>query len=137
MSGHDQGAGEVHVDVDLDGREASADVHVDREVLPPSAPRAATARAWCALAEEATADGAHGVAATAARRGLEALGDDYLDAADTATVDDTDMNVLGADKVGSPSEEAALLHRALESRLAMYQWRHEEFGLRFDPPVEG
>ena len=49
--------------------------------------------------------------------------------------DDTEMKVLAAEGA-PPSERAALLVRALSSRLTMYQWRFEDDGLVFEPPVD-
>jgi hypothetical protein len=134
VSGTGAGArGEVaHAEVHQGAARASVRVPAGTD-LPESAERAALARAWLALAEDLA--GSATEADVAARRGLDELGEDYLDPDDTSTVDDTGMKVLGADKASEPTQAAALLAGALEARLQMYAWRHEDLGLVFDPPL--
>ena len=41
-----------------------------------------------------------------------------------------------AESSDDPSVRAALLTGALAARLQLYQWRYEDRGLRFDPPLD-
>ena len=95
---------------------------------PSSALQAAAARsATSSHARAADPD----TRVVAARRGLEELGDEH-DRAD----DDTGQRLVAARSVSDTGVRAALLSGALEARLTLYQWRHEDRGLRFDPPLD-
>ena len=106
---------------------------------PSSAPQAATARAWLEVAERAADPDTRVVAA---RRGLEELGDEHDRGGGTesgpedGTDDDTGQRLAAARSVADTGVRAALLSGALEARLTLYQWRHEDRGLRFDPPLD-
>jgi hypothetical protein len=123
---------EQRVQVILGSGEA-ATVSVEQGPLPASAALAACARAWALAARAATEAGNPTRAERAARAGLDVLGDEYVDPA-RAIVDDTQIRVLGADKVDDASQRAAMLGQALAARLEMYAWRHEASLLRFEPP---
>jgi hypothetical protein len=127
----------VRVDVVHGGRTASAAVTVQRGDVPPSGHRAATARAWLALAEARAAAGDHPGAGDAASRGLEVLGGEYLDPSDDGVEDDTPTKLHAAASTDDERARATLRARVLEARLEMYGWCHEGLGLRFDPPVGG
>ena len=126
---------ETSAEVTLDGHRAGATVVVTAAVAPPSAVRAATARAWLVSAEESAGDGRFADSADAARRGLDELGDAYVDR-DRLVVDDTELHLVLADDTDDEDRAAALLRDALGARLSAYQWRHDDLGLRFDPPIE-
>lgn len=128
--------------VELDAVNGVASVVTEGDP-PASAPRAATARAWLDVAERAADPGTR---AAAARRGLEELAgafdDDRTDGpggdagADRATDDDTGQRLVAARSTADEAVRAALLSGALEARLTLYQWRHEDRELRFDPPLD-
>ena len=122
-------------EVELDGRTATASVVASTDALPRSAGAAVTARAWLLLALSADDAGDPQTAATAARRGLDELGDDHHEPGDPAVDDDTPLKIHAAGTTDDDEVRAALLVRALESRLVMFGWRHEAVGLVFDPPV--
>lgn len=127
----------LRVDVVDGGHTASAAVTVQRGAVPPSGHRAATARAWLALAEARAAAGDHPGAGDAASRGLEVLGGEYLDPSEGSVEDDTATKLQAASSTDDEKARATLLTRVLEARLEMYGWRHEGLGLRFDPPAGG
>ena len=99
---------------------------------PSSALQAAAARAWLQVAERAADPDTRVVAA---RRGLEELGEEHDRGHDGAD-DDTGQRLVAARSVSDTGVRAALLSGALEARLTLYQWRHEDRGLRFDPPLD-
>jgi hypothetical protein len=104
--------------VGLAGYEAQASVQVATTEVPEVVVDLCEARAWLLLAEQAAADGDHAVAAAAARRGLDVLGDSYRDPA-RPVEDDTELKVLAAGTVEVPAQRATLLARALGARLEL------------------
>lgn len=130
----DRTAGRRPVEVELGGSRAQARVDTAHGQPPETGPAAAAARAWLAVAAQLQG-GDDELSATAARRGLEALGDAYLPADDDAVVDDTELKVLAAGRAPSAAERSALLAHALEARLQTYEWRYQSVGLAFDPPL--
>ena len=104
--------------------------------LPPGARSAATARAWLSLSERASDSDRPDLAADAAQRGVEALGDVHVDPDNHRIVDDTDLKLMLADETDHDGQRAALRQRVLESRLVMFGWRYEDLGCGFDPPLD-
>ena len=89
----------------------------------------AGARAWEQLATAFASDGQHDAAVTAARRGIEELGDSYFS---EVVIDDTDLKLFAADErleAGALADGAEGLRRVLSSRLEQYVAAHEEDGV--------
>ncbi len=118
------GQWEISVERTLQGALGGGSVVVRQPEQPlASAPRhagLADGRAWLAVGAILRAGGDHAGAATAAKNGLQALGDRY---ASRANVDDTDMKFeLGEyeEARGKLEAAAAMFLRVLESRCEMY-----------------
>ncbi|HEY0476902.1 MAG TPA: hypothetical protein VGD37_05230 [Kofleriaceae bacterium] len=93
---------------------------------PAAAPHAelAGARAWAALGAQRLSAGDAADAVTAARAGLEELGDDYRP---RGVKDDTMMKIDAAEEritEGAVADGAAVLLRMLETRIELYVQNH-------------
>lgn len=128
-----EGRAAVRIEVALDDLRAGASVSCLGPELPESAVRAAAARAWLIVADQAGEAGRLALGEVALRAGAGALGDSYLA---EGVEDDTGMKLLAADSTGDPEQRFHLLERVLSSRITLYGWRHDDVDLLFDPPSD-
>jgi hypothetical protein len=122
-------------EVAMSGRTASATVLADGAGDLSGATAAADARAWLAVAEQARRDGDADTASKAALKGLDALGDAYLEPGGSGVEDDTRQRLRAAEIATDADRRATLRTRTLADRIEMFGWRHADRAVGFDPPL--
>jgi hypothetical protein len=114
----------IRVERTLAGAAAEGTVVLSRD--EPAHIRLAAARAWLAVGQELQARGDAADAISAARAGIDELGDDY---ARRDAINDTDLKIYVAEDLiaeGRVDNAATTLLRVVETRIALYLTRYAD-----------